>query len=65
MGSYRRALSCTEVKLAALPVMYRALDEPSAFEELRTWSPQAGVVSHETLLAAAPSLVAEPPAPDR
>jgi quinol monooxygenase YgiN len=32
VGSYRRALSAYEVKLTAVPVLGRALDEPSAYE---------------------------------
>lgn len=32
VGSYRRALSSYDVKLAAVPVLGRALDEPSAYE---------------------------------
>lgn len=32
VGAYRRALSSTEVKIHAVPLMYRCLDEPSAFE---------------------------------
>lgn len=39
LGSYRRALSSYDVTLRAVPVMYDALDEPSAFEVLE----QAGV----------------------
>jgi hypothetical protein len=31
-GSYRRALSSYDVKLTAVPVLGRALDEPSAYE---------------------------------
>jgi hypothetical protein len=31
-GSYRRALSAYDVKLTAVPVLGRALDEPSAYE---------------------------------
>lgn len=31
-GSYRRALSAYDVKLHAVPVLYLALDEPSAYE---------------------------------
>jgi quinol monooxygenase YgiN len=31
-GAYRRALSSYDVKLAAVPVLNRALDEPSAYE---------------------------------
>lgn len=32
VGSYRRALSSYDVKLAAVPTLSRALDEPSAYE---------------------------------
>ena len=32
VGSYRRALSSYDVKLTAVPVLGRALDEPSAYE---------------------------------
>jgi hypothetical protein len=31
-GAYRRALSAYDVKLTAVPVLSRALDEPSAYE---------------------------------
>ena len=31
-GSYRRALSSYDVKTSAVPVLSRALDEPSAYE---------------------------------
>ena len=31
-GSYRRALSSYDVKLTAVPLLSRALDEPSAYE---------------------------------
>ena len=34
VGSYRRALSSYDVKLGAVPLLSRALDEPSAFEDL-------------------------------
>jgi hypothetical protein len=34
VGSYRRALSSYEVKLGAVPLLSRAIDEPSAYEEL-------------------------------
>jgi hypothetical protein len=33
-GSYRRALSSYDVKVGAVPLLSRALDEPSAFEDL-------------------------------
>ena len=32
VGSYRRALSAYDVKLGAVPLLSRALDEPSAYE---------------------------------
>ena len=32
VGAYRRALSSYDVKLTAVPVLSRALDEPSAYE---------------------------------
>jgi quinol monooxygenase YgiN len=34
VGSYRRALSSYDVKMGAVPLLSRALDEPSAFESL-------------------------------
>ncbi|MET9310540.1 antibiotic biosynthesis monooxygenase [Kribbella sp. NPDC003505] len=34
IGSYRRALSPYEVKLAAVPLLSEALDEPTAYEDL-------------------------------
>ncbi len=34
VGNYRRALSAYEVKLHAVPLLSRAIDEPSAFEVL-------------------------------
>lgn len=33
VGSYRRGLSSSEAKQHAWPVLYRALDEPSAYED--------------------------------
>src|SRR4051794_32491799 len=44
VGSYRRALGSFEVKLNAVPLMYRALDEATAFEELLSWDPDRGLV---------------------
>ena len=32
VGAYRRALSAYEVKLQAVPLLSRAVDEPSAYE---------------------------------
>lgn len=40
VGSYRRALTAYEVKLAGLALLDRALDEPSAYELL---APQDGL----------------------
>src|SRR3954447_1394891 len=34
IGSYRRALSSYDVKLNAAPLLGRAIDDPSAFEDL-------------------------------
>lgn len=34
VGAYRRALSAYDVKLHAVPLLSRALDEPSAFERV-------------------------------
>jgi quinol monooxygenase YgiN len=50
VGSYRRALSSYEVKLHAVPLMYRAVDEPTAFEALLSWDAghaDRGVAEHE------------------
>lgn len=33
-GSYRRALSATDVKLAAVPLLSEAINEPTAYEQL-------------------------------
>jgi len=44
VGSYRRALSSYDVKLGAVPLLSRAVDEPSAYEaldgELNQWRPR-------------------------
>jgi len=34
VGSYRRALSAYDVKLSAVPLLSRAIDEPSAYERV-------------------------------
>jgi len=46
VGSYRRALSNPDVKLRAVPLMYRCIDEPTAFEDLLTWDPATGATTH-------------------
>lgn len=46
VGSYRRALSWYEVKVAAVPLLGRALDEPSAYEELDAeGNPETGALN--------------------
>jgi hypothetical protein len=44
VGSYRRALSSYDVKVGAVPLLSRAIDEPSAYEsldgELNEWRPR-------------------------
>jgi hypothetical protein len=47
VGDYRRALSAYDVKVRAVPLMYRAVDEPTAYEDLLVWSPADGLVRHE------------------
>ena len=39
VGAYRRALSSYDVKVRAVPVMYLAIDEPTAYEALVSTSP--------------------------
>lgn len=51
VGAYRRALSDHQVKLVAVPLMYRAIDESTAFEQLATWTPERGLAEHEAALA--------------
>lgn len=46
VGAYRRALGAYEVKLHAHPLMYLAVDEPSAFEELLTSDAAGEVAEH-------------------
>jgi hypothetical protein len=36
VGSYRRALSPYDVKVAAVPLLSEAIDEPTAYEDLPT-----------------------------
>lgn len=51
IGAYRRALSAWEVKTQAVPVLSRALDEPSAFESVRQWDGERLVSSTAGLAA--------------
>jgi quinol monooxygenase YgiN len=54
VGAYRRALSDAGVKVRAVPVMYHAIDEPTAYEALVTWSPADGIAEHASALVADP-----------
>lgn len=51
IGAYRRALSAFDVKVHAVPLLSRAIDEPSAYESIRTWNGSA-IVRSESGLAA-------------
>ncbi len=44
-GTYRRALSSYDVKVRAVPVMYHAIDEPTAYEAL-VETTSAGLLDH-------------------
>jgi hypothetical protein len=39
VGSYRRALSAYDVRVTAVPLLSRAIDEPSAFESVAPGAP--------------------------
>ena len=39
IGSYRRALSPYDVKVAAVPLLSEAIDEPSAYDDLLEFLP--------------------------
>ena len=41
VGTYRRALSAYDVKLSAVPLLSRAIDEPSAYEAVREGDEEA------------------------
>jgi len=45
VGAYRRALSSFDVKLRAVPLLSRAIDEPSAYELVRQWTPEGTVTA--------------------
>jgi quinol monooxygenase YgiN len=51
VGAYRRALSAFDVKVRAVPLLSSAIDEPSAYELVRSWTPD-GLVSAASGLAA-------------
>jgi quinol monooxygenase YgiN len=52
VGDYRRALSAYEVKVDVVPLLQRAVDEATAFEELLAWDEQQGLMEVESALAA-------------
>lgn len=54
VGAYRRALSSHQVKLVTVPLMHRAVDEPSAFESLVQWAPGTGLRERPTAIAPEP-----------
>lgn len=64
VGSYRRALSSYEVKVRAVPVMYDAVDEPSAYEVLVEGGPD-GLVDGESDLSVTAATAAPGQRPDR
>lgn len=43
VGAYRRALGTYDAKLLAVPLLSRAVDEPSAYEEVRPGVPLEGL----------------------
>lgn len=51
IGAYRKALSSFDVKVNAVPLLSRAIDEPSAFESIRVWDGSA-ILRAESGLAA-------------
>jgi quinol monooxygenase YgiN len=51
VGAYRRALSSVDVKVRAVPLLSRAIDEPSAFEVVLA-SGADGVAASPSALAA-------------
>jgi quinol monooxygenase YgiN len=48
VGDYRRALGHPEVKMHAVPLMYRCVDEPTAFEDLLIWDDGSGLREHSS-----------------
>lgn len=52
VGSYRRALSAYDVKVHVVPLLSRAIDEPTAFEALTTVGPKGETVDTDDARAA-------------
>lgn len=51
VGAYRRALSSYDVKLNAVPLLSTAVDESSAFEVVRHWTPEGRTTAASGLAA--------------
>jgi quinol monooxygenase YgiN len=51
VGSYRRALQGTEARLVTVPLLSRALDEPSAYEDVDLVGPNLVRGTHESPLS--------------
>ena len=51
VGAYRRALSSYDVKLNAVPLLSTAVDESSAFEIVRHWTPEGRTTAASGLAA--------------
>lgn len=60
VGAYRRALSAYEVKVLAVPLMYRAVDEPGAYEILLSHDGAALSSSSSDLAAVAADSLEDP-----
>lgn len=54
VGSYRRALSDFDVRIAAVPLLAESVDEPSAYESLATAAPGGPVAVGHSDRAADP-----------
>jgi heme oxygenase (mycobilin-producing) len=54
VGAYRRALGDFDVKVTAVPVLARSVDEPSAYETLASAAPQGEIVIVASDRAAGP-----------
>ena len=51
VGSYRRALGSYDVKVHAVPLMYRSIDEASAYEDLITAGGDGQLTEHRAARA--------------
>ena len=60
VGAYRRALSAYDVKVLAVPLMYRAVDEPGAYEVLSSHDGVRASTSSSDLAAGAADSLEDP-----